>query len=113
MIQYSKNTVGCNVGGNIFIHPELYRYPELYTAIVEHEKKHTGGLSLKDIALDLNNDELAHVKKDFYLFILKHPRTLLGWLPITKIGRYWSFDAEMLIVWLSIALIFWFIWITI
>ena len=98
-LQYSRNTVGCNIGGEIFIHPELYKNPELYNAIVEHEKKHSDGINLYDISQDVFNDELEYLKKDFYLFILKHPRTLMGALPITKIGKYWAFDFQITVVW--------------
>jgi hypothetical protein len=101
-IYYSRNTVGCNVGGEIFIHPELYKHPKLYHAILAHEKKHTTGMAKQDISLDMFNDELKDCKGEFYRFMLSHPRTLLGYLPLTKVGRYWAFDFEMLAVWLFV-----------
>lgn len=101
-IQYSKNTVGCRVGGEVFIHPELYKYPKLYHAVVAHEKKHSNSLDLNDVRMDFLNDDLKGVKKDFYLFILKHPRSLLGWLPITKIGKHWALDVQMTVAWLIV-----------
>jgi len=107
-INYSKNTVGCRIGGEIFIHPELYKYPELYHAVVAHEKSHSSSMKLKDIGLDLINTDLKGVKKDFYRFILRHPRTLLGWMPITKIGKYWAFDAQLTVVWLMVIGFTWY-----
>ena len=99
-LQYSKNTVGCRVQGEIFIHPELYKYPKLYQAVVGHEKKHSDNFNLKDVSLDLFNDDLKGHKKEFYKFILTHPRALLGWFPLTKIGRYWAFDPQMFFAWI-------------
>jgi len=101
-IYYSKNTVGCNVGGEIFIHPELYKCPELYHAVVSHEKKHSAGLNSHDIAIDVFNDDLKECKKEFYVFMLKHPRTMLGYLPVTKIGKTWAFDLQMFVAWILI-----------
>lgn len=98
-INYSKNTVGCRVSGEVFIHPELYRRPELYHAVVAHEKKHSNNLDLNDVSLDFLNDDLKGVKKEFYKFMLTHPRTLLGYLPVTKIGKHWAFDLQIAVVW--------------
>lgn len=99
-LNYSRNTIGCNVGGKIFIHPELYEYPELYHAVVAHEKKHTKSISKKDIALDLFNDDLRGCKGSFYRFLLTHPRTMLGYLPLSKVGKYWCFDIQLLVAWI-------------
>lgn len=98
-INYSKNTVGCNVGGEIFIHPELYKYPKLYQAVIDHEKRHTARITKDDIAIDMFNDELKDSKREFYKFMLTHPRTFLGFLPVTKIGKTWAFDLELAVAW--------------
>lgn len=101
-IHYSKNTVGCSVGGKIFIHPELYKHPKLYHAVVSHEKQHTDSWSSEDAKLDMFGVGLEDVKGDLYKFMLSHPRTLLGYLPITKVGKYWGFDLQMLVVWIIV-----------
>jgi len=108
-LHYSRNTVGCNVGGKIFIHPQLYTAPELYTAVVRHEKKHSKGFNRHDVAIDLFNDELKDCKGDFYKFMLKHPRTFLSYLPVTKIGRYWGFDLQMLVAWVFTIAFVWYV----
>jgi len=99
-IHTSRNTVGCNVGGNIFVHPELHKYPRLYNAVVSHERRHSNSFKGRDVSIDIVNDELKGHKKEFYSFIFHHPRTLLGYLPVTKVGKYWGFDLEMLAVWI-------------
>lgn len=99
-IQYSKNTVGCRVGGDIFLHPKLYKYPKLYHAVLSHEKKHSNKFTLDDVQLDFVNDDLKSVKPEFYKFMLRHPRTFLGWLPLTKIGKHWAFDLQLAGIWL-------------
>ena len=104
LIQYSKNIVGCRIKKEIFIHPKLYKYPELYKAIVLHENKHSDGIGLGDFRLDLFNEELTGHKKEFYKFIFTHPRTLLGFLPLTKVGKYWAFDLQLFIAWVIVFL---------
>ena len=108
-LHYSKNTVGCNVGGKIFIHPKLYTIPKLYHAVVSHEKKHSNGFNKNDIAIDMFNDELEDCKGDFYKFMINNPRTLLGYLPVTKVGRYWGFDLQMLVAWVIAIAFVWYI----
>jgi len=105
-LQYSRNVVGCRIGKEIFIHPELYKYPKLYRAIILHERKHSGSFSLKDLVLDSSNEELKNNKGDFYNFILSHPRTLLGYFPVSKIGKHWTFDLEMLVMWVMVLIYF-------
>jgi len=99
-IHTSPNTIGCNVGGNIFIHPELHKYPKLYNAIIKHEKKHSDGINGRDILIDMFNDDIKGHKKEFYKFMFTHPRTLLGYLPVSRVGRYWTFDIELLFAWM-------------
>jgi len=109
-LNYSKNTIGCNVGGKIFIHPDLHKHPKLFHAIVEHEKKHSNTFTGEDIALDIFNDDLKGHKKSYYKFLLTHPRALLGFLPITKLNKTWAVDIEITILWLFSAILFYFAW---
>jgi hypothetical protein len=105
-IKYSKNVVGCRIGKEIFLNPDLYNYPKLYTAVLEHEQAHTDSVTKKDFLLDLSNKQLKGHKKAFYSFILSHPRTLLGFLPITKVGKHWAIDIELLIFWILAVIFF-------
>ena len=105
MINFSRNTIGCNVSGKIFVHPDLHRYPELYNAIIKHEKKHSNGINGRDVSIDMFNDDIKGYKKEFYKFMLLHPRTLLGYLPVNRIGKYWTFDVEMLVVWIFVVIV--------
>jgi len=98
-INYSKNTVGCNINGEIYVHPELHKNPKLYNAVINHEKKHSNKFKGRDVLIDLFNDDLKYHKKEFYKFMFSHPRTLLGFLPLTKVGRYWGFDLELFVAW--------------
>lgn len=93
----SKNVVACRIGDEIYVHPDLHKEEELYDAIITHEKKHSNGLNLSDVKQDLFNDELRGHKKEYYRFIKKHPSTLLGFLPITKVGKKWTIDLAMLV----------------
>jgi len=98
-IKYSKNVVGCRIEEEIYINPDLYNYPKLYHAVLSHEKKHTSSITKKDFLMDLSNKELRGVKKTYYKFILTHPRTLLGFLPLSKVGGHWSLDLSLLFFW--------------
>ncbi len=103
-IKHSLNTIGCRVGDDIYVHPQLHKEPELYKAIIKHESEHTKSYALKDFLLDLFNRGLKGHKKAYYAFMLKHPRTLLGLLPITKIGKYWAVDFTLMILYIALGL---------
>lgn len=97
-VKHSNSTVACRIGDTIYLHPDLIKFPELYKAILRHEKQHTDTFSWKDIKLDLENTDLKPHKKIFYKFILKHPKTILGFMPITKIDGNWVLDPSMIAV---------------
>lgn len=104
-VSYSKNTIGCRVGNEIFVHPELHKEPELYKAVLAHEAKHTEGFKTKDFVLDLFNDDLKGHKKAYYKFMLKHPRTMLGFLPISKVGPYWGVDLTIMTLYVVVGVL--------
>ncbi len=73
--------IACRIGNIIYINKKLKNYPELYNAILRHEKAHTSGFSWKDIILDINNPHLKGLKRQYYSFILKNPSSLVEFLP--------------------------------
>lgn len=94
-IKYSEYVVGCRIGNEIYLHPKLYTEPELYKAVLMHEREHTEGYTLNDFLMDLENHHMKGLKKKFYKFMLKNPKTILGLSPIIRIGGHWVFDATM------------------
>src|SRR3990167_6453422 len=92
--------VACRIGSKIFINKKLKKYPNLYYALIKHEKLHTSGFKLKDIKIDLNGSELKGVKKDYYKFILTHPRSLVHFLPVWRYGGKLTIDLMMSFIWL-------------
>lgn len=98
-----KNTpyvVGCNVGGTIYLNPDLKKYPDLRRAIIKHELEHSNGYTTKDFFIDLKNTHLKGLKKDYYSFIIKHPKSLVGLLPIMRLEKKWVFDVNLTIIYL-------------
>lgn len=99
-IKWSPYVIGCNIGGTIYLHPRLPEYPKLFNKVLEHEKNHTSGYSHKDFLHDLVNNELKGVKKDYYKFLFKHPKALVGLLPLMRLDKSWVFDLNILLVYL-------------
>jgi len=99
-IKYSENVVGCRIGEDIYLNPNLESVPELRAAILEHEKGHTGRFSMKDLFMDIDNKELRGVKFEYWKFILNNPKSLLGFLPVTRIDKEWSIDIPILLIWI-------------
>jgi len=90
---------GNRVGDTIYINKDLHKYPRLHNAIMEHELKHTGGFKLKDLKLDLINNELKPVREDWFDFLLKHPRAWVNFSPVMRLDGEWTFDLSISIVW--------------
>lgn len=104
-IKYSPYTVGCRIGDTIYLHPKLYTDPELYQAVLTHEKQHTNNFNRTDFFADVSNIELRDVKTNFYKFMFKNPKTFIALLPITRIDKKWTIDIAMLVFFLSIIIL--------
>jgi len=101
----TKYGIASRVGDDIFINKELLKYPKLYWAILDHEMSHTSGWTLHDLKIDLTNKHLNGLKKDYYNFILTHPKSWTEFLPINLYKGNVSFNLT-LIIFYSLFLIF-------
>ena len=99
MIKKVEWGLACRVGNNIYLHNQLYKIPLLYKALLKHEKEHTDGYSWKDLKIDLTGQHLKHVRKEYWKFIFRHPKTLVMFLPIWKYDNDFSIDPIMLTFW--------------
>ena len=99
-VEYINTGTGNRVGDTIYLNRKLKNYPRLHDAIISHEKKHTGTITIKDFLLDVRNKELKGIKTQYYKFILNNPETWWNFLPIMKIKNSWTYDLNILILWL-------------
>lgn len=109
-VKYINYGVGFRVGNTIYLNSALKQHPELHSAILRHEKNHTRGYSWSDIKMDIFNKELREVKREYYKFILTHPKALLNFLPVLKVGNHWAFDITLIIFYLVILISGGLIW---
>lgn len=108
---YINKGIGNRVGDTIYLNSKLKQFPKLHNAILLHEKKHTGRFTLQDLSLDINNKELIGLKGEYYQFIINNPNTWLNFLPIMKIKNIWTYDLNLICIWLFIILlgVLWFL----
>ncbi len=105
-IRYINYGTGNRVGDTIYLNKDLKKYPILHDAILDHEKKHTGGFKLKDFLLDFKNRELEKVKGQWFKFLFKYPRAWANFLPVLKLGNKWCIDIAITLVWSLITAMF-------
>jgi len=94
-VKYIDRGIGFRVKDTIYLNSALKQHPELHKAILRHEKRHTTGYAWSDVIMDVSNKELKDVKRDYYKFILKNPKSLYNFLPVIKIGKYWAIDLTL------------------
>lgn len=80
----------------IYINKNLKLYPKLYKAIMKHEKEHSDDYSMNDLKMDLRGIYLDKVKKDYYLFFIRHPKALIHFIPFFKLDNKWTIDPLLL-----------------
>ena len=98
-VRYIHFGTGNRVGDMIYLNKNLKKYPKLHRAILKHERKHSGRFKWKDIMLDIQNNEIRKVKREYYSFLFKHPKAFANFLPVLKIDGYWCYDISLICVW--------------
>lgn len=104
-IEYIDYGIGNRVDNTIYLNKKLQHYPKLHDAILNHEKKHTSGWNLSDLWLDINNPTKG-IKKEYYLFILKHPKSWVNFLPVMFIKGKICIDMTLAFAWAFMIAIF-------
>lgn len=104
-IKYIDYGTGNRVGNTIYLNRNLKKYPKLHKAILKHEKNHTSGWGLKDFWFDIRNKEIIGLKKEFYKFVLTHPRSWINYSPVMKLNGIIAFDVSLFLFWFTILLI--------
>ena len=104
MVEIIKTDWGLasRVGNRIYINKGIENYPTLYKAILKHEYEHSSSMTLKDILMDINNEHLIGVKKEYYSFLLKNPKSLIIFLPIYYHKKRLQIDIAMIMFWLFV-----------
>lgn len=105
-IKEDKNCVSCRVGDTIYVHPNLKHDTELFRELLTHEKGHSSSYTARDFYHDLFNDSVRKVRRKYYSFMLKNPRSMLFLFPFTKIGGGWTFSFNNLLIWIMGLLVF-------
>lgn len=89
-----------NIDNVIYINKHLKEYPELYAKVVNHEKSHEPGFTLRNIMIDIRDS----LKSDGFMFVLKYPKSMVQVLPISIIDGIYAIDYFLCMVY-GIALI--------
>jgi hypothetical protein len=102
-IIYTKYALANRFDDCIELNKNLKKVPDLHNAILEHELGHKEDNSFrKDFLHDLTPIKKLS-QKDLTFFILKHPSTLIQFLPF-----YWSFRRKQIIYDLNMIIIYGF-----
>ena len=102
--------IACRIGDTIYINEKIKSYSEeLYKAILSHELEHTSGWSWKDLAIDIDINQLKGLKKRYYGFILSNPGSWIEFLPLAKYDNRYVWNPLILGAWIIIGGLLWLI----
>lgn len=99
-VKFVNFGIGSRVGDYIYINKKLLDYPNLFKKILIHEKAHSNGFNRDDLIMDLDNQHLHGIKKEYYSFILKHPSSWTEFLPFGFCEGRFVFNPLILAFWL-------------
>lgn len=105
--------IACRIGNKIYVNSNLQAFPELYRAILSHEKKHSSGFVWNDMVIDVVNNELRNLKKEYYRFIITHPSSWTEFLPFWFYERRFVFNPLITFIYFFALVLGRFIWIRI
>lgn len=99
-VRYVDYGIANNLGDVIEVNEDLRKYPRLYTAVMQHELKHTdkNSLNYQDFLVDMEETKINY--KELLKFMFKYPRSFFQFSPfyITK-GTFY-YDINMTLTWL-------------
>jgi len=110
-IKNTKWGVASRVGNAIYMNRDLYDYPLLCKTVLKHEKEHSNTFTFLDLMRDIDNKELKQVKKQYYSFLVRHPRALTQFVPIWRYEGTWAVDVGMIFIWLFALMIGGLVWL--
>ena len=85
----------------MFINMDVLKYDKYCKSVLDHEIKHTGKFSGKDLIHDLGTGSLY----DNLLFCLKHPKGFWAFVPIRHFRDMWLVDANQIITYCLVTVI--------
>jgi len=109
-VKYTEYGLASRIGDTIYLNEKLLNHPKLCKAILKHEQAHSSGFEKKDILIDIKGKFLSDVKKEYYKFLLKNPKTWTQFIPIWKYDQKIVIDPMMFLFWILIILIPLIIW---
>ena len=104
-IIFTDYGIGFKIRNKIYLNKNLKKYPKLYKAVLKHEQEHSDSFTKEDIYLDLEGKYLENVKKEYYLFIITHPRSWVQFFPLLIVDNTLTIDIIMLTLWIILFVI--------
>ena len=109
LIKEINHGIACRIGNTIYYNKALKDYPQLLKAILKHEQTHSEGFNLRDIAMDIDNKELKGLKRQYYKFILKNPKSFTEMLPFGIYDGKFVLNPMILFLWIVLGSLTWLI----
>jgi len=94
-IKYTRWGIASRIGNTILINEKLKKYPQLHTAVLQHELDHSSDYQWHDILIDIQNHHLQNLKKQYYSFIVKNPKSWVEFLPFGFYDGRIAFNATL------------------
>lgn len=99
-VKYTEYGLASRIGDTIYLNKKLLDKPVLCKAILRHEQAHSSDFEMDDVMLDLRGGFLRDVKKDYYKFIIKNPKTWTQFLPVWIYNKKIVFDPVIFGFWI-------------
>lgn len=103
-IKKINHGIASRVGNTIYINRRLDKWPKLKRVLIAHERRHTPSFKLKDFLMDLDNQDLKEVKREYYSFNIRNPSSWTEFLPFVWYGKVLAFNVVMCLLWALVVL---------
>jgi len=97
-IIWDDSVVGARSKNIIYLNPNLLKHKKYLQETLDHEYRHTGKFTLKDLGMDLFEGSLSETIKFSFLY----PKTLRRMIPIWHEKNNWQVDVNLIIQYMII-----------
>lgn len=100
-----KHGIASRINQDLIINENMFNCTEFYKGVIDHEIRHSGGYTKKDLGMDLFEGSFV----TSMAFCLRFPGGFSHFIPIGKHKKQWFVDMNQIIVYLILTGLIWII----
>lgn len=106
-VEWCDWVISARVENTLFVNPNLPKHEKFCREVLEHEYRHSGTFTKKDLWMDMVDGSLIETTK----FCMMYPKALARFVPVSYYNREVHVDVNTIIIYVMITCLILALWI--